>query len=348
MIRLPGIEEGSIIAAEACEDLSAGDAGHHTDNQHHHQQQQPGSDVSVPSSDHAYRDATKCKRFTVNHLTATSTSNESYRPNPLSEKDLRNELEEQLQVYLLDHYPELDKQRTDQGACAQVWHVPARKLQVMWSKVVKDQSQKTTQEEAMTEKLEEEEREKSGVDEDTYGAEGAQEHDTVADKELRPEEAYDEEEGHEEEGELVEQAEVVSDTDAETDRYIIKIVSGKSNAANFWSGRLLSTYVYTPQDHSLHSTLKVQIHYYENGNVQLNTLNESSITLNDTTAKSIISAVRKYEASYQELLEETYSTLNEKAFKSLRRVLPVTRQKVDWDKVLNYRLGSDLADAQSK
>jgi len=34
--------------------------------------------------------------------------------------------------------------------------------------------------------------------------------------------------------------------------------------------------------------------------------------------------------------------MNEQSFKGLRRQLPVTRQKVEWDKVGGYRLGSDL------
>lgn len=32
---------------------------------------------------------------------------------------------------------------------------------------------------------------------------------------------------------------------------------------------------------------------------------------------------------------------------SLRRALPVTRQKVDWDKVSGYTLGSDLSKAKA-
>lgn len=360
VIRLPGIEDGSIIAAEAAEEIEDGTGSNNS------AAEAGSTDASTPPSDHAYRDAAKCKRFTLNHLTSTSTSSETYRPTPLSENDLRSDIDEHLQAYLRDHYPELDKQRVDQGACGQVWHVPARKLKVIWSKVVEDEPQKTTQEEAMAEKLEEDKEERGGaeqgetdasssneIDKETYGGEsaqqehGAQSLETTATKEIRPKAAYDEQ-GPEEHGELVEQPDLLNPN--ETERYVIRIVSGKSNASNFWSGRLLSTYVYTPSEGSLDATLKLQIHYYENGNVQLNTLSDTRITLDASvtpSAKSIVAAIRKYEASYQDLLEDTYASLNEKAFKSLRRVLPVTRQKVDWDKVLNYRLGSDLAEAQA-
>lgn len=360
IIRLPGLEQGSIIASEAAEELD--------------QQAAKTDDDHAASSDHAYRDASKTKRFTVDHVKALSTSNETYRPHPTSESSLRSDLDHHLQLYLADHYPEFDAQRPDQGAAGQVWHLPARKLKVIWSKVIEDETQKTSQEEAMAEKLQEDreaadnkeseaadkdgeaaqegEADNAAIDVETYGTKDAQDDaaagglETVADKEIRPDEAYDEEGYEGQEGELIEQEDPLNPT--ETERYVIKIVSGKSNAGNFWSGRLLSTYVYTPGEQTLDSTLKVQIHYYENGNVQLNTLNNSKITLQDTSPKGIISTIAKYEAKSQDLFEDTYDSLNEKAFKSLRRVLPVTRQKVDWDKVLNYRLGSDLADAQAK
>jgi capping protein alpha len=35
--------------------------------------------------------------------------------------------------------------------------------------------------------------------------------------------------------------------------------------------------------------------------------------------------------------------MGEKTFKALRRALPLTRQKLDWDKVVGYRLGAELA-----
>ena len=48
------------------------------------------------------------------------------------------------------------------------------------------------------------------------------------------------------------------------------------------------------------------------------------------------------EKAYQVELNRGFVEMNEGAFKGLRRQLPVTRQKVEWEKVGGYRLGSDL------
>jgi F-actin-capping protein subunit alpha len=39
------------------------------------------------------------------------------------------------------------------------------------------------------------------------------------------------------------------------------------------------------------------------------------------------------EGEYQTSLNDTYAEMGEKTFKGLRRALPLTRQKMDWDKV---------------
>jgi capping protein (actin filament) muscle Z-line, alpha len=50
-------------------------------------------------------------------------------------------------------------------------------------------------------------------------------------------------------------------------------------------------------------------------------------------AQVIAVAIKKYEQEYHAKLNERYTELSEKAFKAMRRQLPVTKQKLDWDKV---------------
>lgn len=65
----------------------------------------------------------------------------------------------------------------------------------------------------------------------------------------------------------------------------IAIVDNKYNPNNFWNGRWLASWKYDTQSNKLKGTTKVSVHYYEDGNVQLNAENnfESQITKKDVS-----------------------------------------------------------------
>lgn len=50
-------------------------------------------------------------------------------------------------------------------------------------------------------------------------------------------------------------------------------------------------------------------------------------------AAEVLGKIEGAEGKYQEELNRGFSALSEGSFKGLRRQLPVTRQKVEWEKV---------------
>ncbi|ORX91851.1 F-actin capping protein, alpha subunit [Basidiobolus meristosporus CBS 931.73] len=128
----------------------------------------------------------------------------------------------------------------------------------------------------------------------------------------------------------------------------IVVVDNKYNQANFWNGRWRSLWTLDLDSNELKGSLKVQVHYFEDGNVQLNSSKDVTIEINAGSnpgliANLAIKKITKAESEFQEGMNNGYNQLSDSTFKGLRRTLPVTRSKIDWDKMMNYKIGSELA-----
>ncbi|KAF9077600.1 F-actin-capping protein subunit alpha [Rhodocollybia butyracea] len=139
-----------------------------------------------------------------------------------------------------------------------------------------------------------------------------------------------------------------------TNQFILQIVANKYNPTNFWSGRWRSEYIVDLNEHTVKGTMLVNVHYYEQGNVQLSTTHSISFSLPpaivtaspESAGTKILALIESEEAKYQNSLNDTYHEMSEKTFKSLRRALPMTRSKLDWEKVLGYKLGAELSSSK--
>ncbi|KAG8532698.1 uncharacterized protein KY384_002575 [Bacidia gigantensis] len=126
---------------------------------------------------------------------------------------------------------------------------------------------------------------------------------------------------------------------------ILLLAANKYSPQNFWNGRLRCVYTYSPSNATLTGTIQVDVHYYEDGNVRLTTTKkvpELRIGGSARAAGDVVREIAKVEREYHEDLNRGFADLNEGGFKRLRRQLPVTRQKVEWEKVGSYRAGREI------
>jgi len=81
---------------------------------------------------------------------------------------------------------------------------------------------------------------------------------------------------------------------------------------------------------------KIHVHYFEDGNVQLHAEKQKekvSVTVGDAaeTAKSICKNILNFESDYQNDVEEMYVDMHDTTFKSMRRMLPKSKQPMTWN-----------------
>ncbi|KAK4549378.1 hypothetical protein LTR36_006375 [Oleoguttula mirabilis] len=126
------------------------------------------------------------------------------------------------------------------------------------------------------------------------------------------------------------------------------LVANKYSPQNFWNGRWRSTYILNPSSNSLTGTIKVDVHYYEDGNVRMSTSKKVELSSGGGSAEAVVREIAKAENKFQEELNRAFTTLAEGSFKGLRRQLPVTRQRVEWEKIGGYRLGQDIGGGRTK
>ncbi|KAJ5598827.1 hypothetical protein N7537_008911 [Penicillium hordei] len=130
----------------------------------------------------------------------------------------------------------------------------------------------------------------------------------------------------------------------------IVLVANRYSPNNFWNGRFRAIYQLPVSSSSstLTGNIHVDVHYYEDGNVALNTTKPINISVPSVSAESIVSRIAAAERDYQEALNRAFVQTSEGVFKGLRRQLPITRQKVEWEKVGGYRLGQDISGGKGR
>lgn len=131
-------------------------------------------------------------------------------------------------------------------------------------------------------------------------------------------------------------------------KFKVSIYAQRVNLKNYHAGSWKTVFEVETSNstaHLMNAQSTVRAHTFENGNVQLSykiqipsstvTVSDSdhnNNTLNETLVDKIIQELENWDREHiLQPIHEIYDTMSEKTLKSLRRIMPVTRTKFDWN-----------------
>lgn len=120
----------------------------------------------------------------------------------------------------------------------------------------------------------------------------------------------------------------------------VYIVATKYSPRNYWNGKWKSKIEIDLEGKTCTGNVSVIVHYYEEGNVQLNV--NKPLNFSFSKIADIAKEIKSFEQEFQNGINQVYEDLSESTFKSLRRQLPITKSKMEWSKVFAYRLGHEM------
>lgn len=119
----------------------------------------------------------------------------------------------------------------------------------------------------------------------------------------------------------------------------VVITGEKTNLRNFWGGKWNSVWnvEWTVSTTTVTGDIKVHAHYFEDGNVQLQSAKNIEATaisdgaFTEAQADAIVTHIKNKENELNKNLDKMYFDLDQQTFKTIRRILPVTKLKMDWN-----------------
>lgn len=122
----------------------------------------------------------------------------------------------------------------------------------------------------------------------------------------------------------------------------VVIIGEKLNDSNFYNGKWVAVYNWDRQSGKVSGIVKVRVHYYEDGNVVMSTAKQEDLG-EVANADAVIGRIAEYEKTYELNVLKKINVLNEQKFKNLRRLMPISRSKIQWGRAIgNYKLGQDV------
>eukprot|EP00047_Mylnosiga_fluctuans_P005463 m.240622 g.240622 ORF g.240622 m.240622 type:complete len:282 (-) comp13699_c0_seq1:82-927(-) len=131
------------------------------------------------------------------------------------------------------------------------------------------------------------------------------------------------------------------------DEIIVCIEDHAYQAANFYNGLWRSEWRLNVKTGKLIGHLRIALHCLEDGNMHVTARKDAELQIPvgapDVMSAAFAKAIRKEESAFQARQIEACTTDAEAAVKTLRRALPVTRFKMDWNQLVLYEVGKKLA-----
>mmetsp|Transcript_39467 Transcript_39467/g.68396 ORF Transcript_39467/g.68396 Transcript_39467/m.68396 type:complete len:288 (-) Transcript_39467:106-969(-) len=120
--------------------------------------------------------------------------------------------------------------------------------------------------------------------------------------------------------------------------YVVVVTGEKTSLKNFWSGRWTSTWnlVVSGSSATISGDIKLHVHYFEDGNLQLQSAKQvpaSDLTFSSDAelGANVVKFIQTQESLLQSGLEDLYSNMSQETFRSMRRLMPITRTKMEWN-----------------
>jgi len=130
------------------------------------------------------------------------------------------------------------------------------------------------------------------------------------------------------------------DSSSEPGRINIVISASNTKISAYWTGGWVSNWAINVSNSGetvdLEGDIKIHVHYFEDGNVQLHSAINKKIPVEikkDTaaTASKIVNVIKIVEKNYQKELEDMYVNMHRVTFKEMRRFLPINRKPMEWN-----------------
>ncbi|RMX63413.1 hypothetical protein KXD40_006660 [Peronospora effusa] len=130
-------------------------------------------------------------------------------------------------------------------------------------------------------------------------------------------------------------------------KLVVNLCTERVNLRNFWGGRWKSRWEVdlTANPSIVMGTIELHVHYFENGNLQLQSIKdvkeEITVQRPGGLGDAILGVMKEAEDNLQTNLEDMYINMSEETFKEMRRVMPVTQTKMEWS-LHAHRTAKDL------